>query len=76
MQKELTITLEQDVYEGLYALVDPLQISRFIEDLIRPYVLYADLDEAYAQMAQDEERESDALEWVEACIGDIDDETW
>ncbi|MEM7536109.1 MAG: addiction module antitoxin [Chloroflexota bacterium] len=76
MQKELTITLEQDVYEGLYALIDPLQISRFIEDLIRPYVLYADLDEAYAQMAQDEERESDAFEWVEACIGDIDDETW
>ena len=72
MQKELTITLNQDVYEGLYALIDPLQISRFIEDLIRPYVLYTDLDDAYAQMAQDEKRERDALEWVEACVSAYD----
>ena len=32
------------------------------------------LDLGYQQMAQDEERESKALEWAEATIGDVADE--
>ena len=30
-----------------------------------------DLDAAYREMAQDEERESEALEWAEAIIRDV-----
>ena len=30
---------------------------------------------SYAEMAQDEEREAEALEWSEATIGDVSDET-
>lgn len=33
-----------------------------------------DLDEAYRQMALDEEREAEALEWAEATIGDVSDD--
>jgi len=75
MQKKLTITIDEQVYEGLYAVVGRRRISRFIEDLVRPYVLYQELEPAYKQMAQDEERETDALEWAEATVGDVSDET-
>jgi len=76
MQKKLTITIDEKVYEGLYAVVGPRRISRFIEELVRPYVLYPDLNAAYAHMAQDEQRETSALEWAEALLGDLDNEAW
>ena len=76
MQKKLTITLDEAVYDGLYAIIGPRKISRFIEDLIRPYVLQPDLDAAYAAMAADEAREAEAAEWAEAFIGEEDNETW
>lgn len=76
MQKKLTITIDEQVYDGLYAIVGKRRISRFIEDLVRPYVLYPDLDAAYAEMAKDEEREAEALDWAEATIGDSSDEAW
>jgi predicted CopG family antitoxin len=76
MQKKLTITIAEEVYEGLYEVVGPRRISRFIEDLVRPHVLHPDLETAYAEMASDEEREQAALEWAEATVGDVGDETW
>jgi len=76
MQRKLTITIDEKVYEGLYEVVGPRRISRFIEDLVRPYVLYPDLDAAYAEMALDEQRERQALESAEATVGDIGDEAW
>ena len=74
MQKKLTITIDEQIYEGLYAVIGRRRISRFIEDLVRPYVLYQELEAAYKQMAQDEEREAEALEWAEATVGDVSDE--
>ncbi len=68
MQRKLTITIDAQVYEGLYRVVGPRRISRFIEDLVRPHVMYPDLEAAYQQMAQDEAREALALEWAEATI--------
>lgn len=76
MQKKLTISIDEQVYQGLYKVVGPRRISRFIEDLVRPYVLNQELEAAYEEMAQDEEREAEALEWAEALIGDTADETW
>lgn len=66
MQKKLTITIDQSVDEGLYRVVGRRRISRFIEDLVRPHLLDKDLEAAYEQMAQDEEREAEALAWAEA----------
>jgi hypothetical protein len=75
MQKKLTITLEDRVYRGLHAVVGRRRISRFIESLVRPYVIGKDLMTAYRQMAQEEAREAEALEWAEATVGDVADET-
>ena len=74
MQKKLTITLDAKVYAGLHRVIGRRRISRFIEDLVRPHVLDQDLDAAYQQMAQDEGREAEALEWSEATVRDVDDE--
>jgi len=74
MQKKLTITIDERVYEGLYAVIGPRRISRFIEDLVRPHVMLPDLEAAYRQMAEDEGREAEALEWAEATVGDVSDE--
>ena len=70
MQKKLTISVDEAVYDGLYRVVGPRRISRFIEDLVRPHVLHQDLEDAYRKMAEDEKREAEALEWSEATIGD------
>lgn len=74
MQKKLTITVDEKVYEGLRKVIGPGRISHFIEDLVRPHVLDQELEVAYSQMAQDEERETEALEWAEATLGDMSDE--
>ena len=74
MQKKLTITIDEQVYAGLHAVIGRRHISRFIEDLVRPYVLYHELEAAYQQMAQDEAREVEAMEWAEATVGDVSDE--
>lgn len=80
MYKKLTITIDEQVYEGLYATIGARRISRFIEELVRPHVLVPDLDAEYAAMAQDEASEAAALEWSEALIGDgfaeVAHETW
>jgi siroheme synthase (precorrin-2 oxidase/ferrochelatase) len=75
MQKKLTITVDERVYNGLRTVVGKRRISRFIEALVRPYVVGKDLEVAYQQMAQEEAREADALEWAEATSGDVADET-
>ena len=41
---------------------------------MRPHVIDEDLETAYAEMAQDEERETEALEGSEALISDVSDE--
>ena len=71
MQKKLTVTLDQEVYEGLREVIGPRKISRFIEDLVRPHVTKKDMYAAYKEMAADEVRESEALEWAEATFGDV-----
>lgn len=67
MAKKLTITIDESVYNGLYRVIGPRKISAFIEDLVRPHVI--DLDDAYQQMAGDEEREREARAWTDALEG-------
>jgi predicted CopG family antitoxin len=75
MQKKLTITIDEEVYEGLHAVIGRGRISRFLEDLARPHVVSRDLEAAYREMAGDEVREAEADEWAEGVIGDVADET-
>lgn len=74
MQKKLTISVDEDVYDGLYRVVGSRRISQFIEDLVRPHVVPTDLAAGYAEMAADEAAEAEGLEWVEALVGDVADE--
>ena len=68
MQKKLTITLDEEVYYGLREVVGPGKISRFIESLVRPYILKKELENGYRAMADDTKRESEAMEWEELGI--------
>ena len=74
MQKKLTIMLDEEVYQGLYRVIGRRRISQFIESVLRPHVTNQGLLEAYQQMAADEAREAEALEWAEATVGDVSDE--
>lgn len=75
MQKTMTITLDEAVYDGLMSMVGREKISPFLEALARPYVAKDNLTEAYRAMAADTEREREALEWCNGLIGDVADET-
>lgn len=75
MRKKLTITIDEHVYRGLHRVVGRRRISRFIEQAIRPHVVRPHLEAAYKDMAADEARESEALDWAEATMGDVADET-
>jgi hypothetical protein len=71
MAKKLTITVDDEVYEGLHKFIGRRRISRFLSDLARPHVTRCDLTEGYRAMAADESREREAAEWVDNLAGDI-----
>jgi predicted CopG family antitoxin len=71
MQRKLTITVADEVYRGLHRKVGRGEISRFVEELVRPHVVEDDeLAKAYREMAADEQREREAAEWIEAAPDD------
>ena len=71
MHKRMTITLDEEVYDGLYRRIGKRRMSQFIEDLVRPHVVDTALDAGYRAMAADQEREVEALEWCDALAGDM-----
>jgi predicted CopG family antitoxin len=70
MQRRMTISIDEAVYDGLVRVVGRRKMSRFIEDLARPHVTSDEIGEGYRAMAADHEREREAREWSEALIGD------
>lgn len=72
MQKKLTITIDEEVYDALYRNVGKGNIGKFLENLARPHVLQEDLASAYQAMAADTDRELAALEWSNGLIGGAD----
>lgn len=74
MQKKLTISIDEAVYDGLHRVIGRRNISRLLEGLARPHILPAAIEEAYRQMAADEAREKEAAEWAEGLVGDVADE--
>jgi len=72
MHKRMTITLDEEVYDGLYRMVGKRKMSQFIEDLLRPHVV-GSLDNGYQAMAADKKREAEALEWCNSLAGDMAD---
>jgi hypothetical protein len=74
MHKRMTITLDEALNDGLYRTIGKRQMSQFIEDLVRPYVVSEALDAGYQAMANDSLREKDASEWINALNKDMNDE--
>ena len=74
MQKKLTISLDELVYDELCRIVGRGNISKFIENLIKPRLKANELDAAYSEMAVDSVREQEALEWANGVVGDIGNE--
>lgn len=71
MHKKLTITIDEKIYSKLHSTIGAGKISQFIEKLIEPHVIHADLTAAYHAMVADERREKEAFEWIEGVIGDV-----
>lgn len=74
MTKKLTITIDDEVYEGLYRRVGKRKISKFLETLARPHVIDEELEAGYEAMAADEVREREAEEWSEGVLSDVADD--
>jgi len=74
MQKKLTISIDEKVYDGLYKRIGRRKISNFIENIVRPHVIEEELAAGYKEMANDELREKQALEWSEALAGEVKDD--
>jgi hypothetical protein len=67
VRRKLTITVDEEVYDGLHRVVGRRHISRFLNDLARPHVVHDDLEAGYRAMAADEEHEREAMEWLRAA---------
>lgn len=74
MKKKLTITLDEEVYDGLHERIGLRKISPFIENLLRPHVVRPALEAQYRAMAADAEAERQAAEWIEGLSADCHDE--
>jgi predicted CopG family antitoxin len=74
MRKKLTITVDEEVYDGLHRVIGRRHISRFLNELAKPHVVEDALEEGYLAMAADEEREREAAEWSERLISDVVDD--
>ena len=72
MSRKLTITVSEAVYDGLHTRIGKRRISQFIEKLARPHVVAPDMETAFREMADDEDREREAMEWSEGLVGDSD----
>ena len=70
MQKRMTITLDETVYDGLMRVVGRGKVSQFLESLARPHVLDASMDDGYRAMSNDTQREAEAPEWINGLIAD------
>ena len=68
MQKKLTLNIEEKLYNDLYLIIGKRKISKFIENLIKPYLARDNLRLAYQEMARDEQREKEACQWEEGLI--------
>jgi len=70
MRRKLTITVSEEVYNGLYEKIGAGRIGKLLDSLARPHVVDDGMKRAYQAMAADSAREAEALEWSESLISD------
>ncbi len=71
MYKRMTISIHEDVHEALMRVIGRGKVSKFLEELAKPIVLKNDLLDDYKNMAEDTQREEEALIWAEELIRDV-----
>jgi hypothetical protein len=74
VRKKLTITVDEEVYDGLHQVVGRRHISRFLNDFAKPHVVDEALEEGNRAMAADEEHEREAMAWIEGVVADVADD--
>lgn len=74
MSRKITLTLDDELYEGLRQRAGSGDVKELIEDLLRSVAREAELEAGYRAMAADAEREREALEWIEAAPDEALDE--
>ncbi|MDR1900619.1 MAG: hypothetical protein LBQ55_11455 [Treponema sp.] len=72
MLKQMTISVEEDVYDALAPLMAQHTLDEYISDLVRTRGAPPSPEEAYKAMAADTDREKEAQEWCGASFGPED----
>ncbi|GHV36306.1 hypothetical protein AGMMS49546_01350 [Spirochaetia bacterium] len=75
MLKQMTISVEEDVYHSLEPIIALHRLDDYISNLVRSHSAEAAVEEAYIAMAADSEREQEAQEWCNASFGPIGNPT-
>ncbi len=70
MGRQITITVSDEVYQGLQTVAGDRTIGELIEELARPIIIESCLEASYRDMILDEDREREADEWTEGLIRD------
>jgi len=80
MLRELTISVDETLYNALIPMVEKQTIGKLLAEFVqaqftgRTYT-QAELEAGYKAMAADEEYEREAIEWCNGLMNGIDDET-
>ncbi|MDR2080060.1 MAG: hypothetical protein LBP74_10100 [Treponema sp.] len=69
MVRQMTISVEEDVYNVLAPLLAQKKLDEYISNLVRSRKDPLTLEKAYKEMAADTERENEAQEWCNAYFG-------
>jgi len=78
MLRELTLNVEEDIYDTLMPMVEKQTIGNFLAEFVQtriPHKDYtqAELETGYKAMAADTEYEREAMEWCNGLMGGIDE---
>ena len=78
MYKRVNLYFHDYFYQMLLDKIGKGNISKFIEEkmLIIMNDENKELEDSYKKMGQDKQQMADAISMANACIGDIDNESW
>lgn len=80
MTTKITISLDQEIVDGLRSRYGKGQISQFINTVLRPYFSQKDLENSYKELAKEYKESSELTELSEdfelASSKDITNEAW
>ena len=75
--RKLTISVSEEFYQGLLKTAGPRKIGVFIENALSDRVATQhNLEIGYKAMAQDEQREQEAKQWLQISGETLNNETW